>query len=77
MVTITVGGPLALAFALVGALLIYRDAKQRGMDTADMWAVGFFIGFFVPPLIGAAVVVALYFRNREPRRGYAYGVDEV
>ncbi|WP_338728809.1 hypothetical protein [Haladaptatus sp. DJG-WS-42] len=73
-ISIHISGPFALAIALVGAVLIYRDGKSRGMDTADMWAVGFFIGFFIPPLIGAIVVLVFYFQKRKPRRSVPYAV---
>lgn len=69
-VRIQIGGPVALLVAIGGAILLYTDAKMRRMDTADMWAVGFFIGVFVPPIIGAIAVVAYYFQKRPPRRGY-------
>ena len=69
-ISIQIGGPLALLLAVVGAILLYRDAKARGMDTADMWAVGFFVGVFIPPIVGAVAVVAFYLQKRQPRRGY-------
>lgn len=69
-ISIQIGGPFAILLGVVGAILIYRDAKARGMDTADMWAVGFFVGVFIPPIIGAVLVVAFYLRKRQPRRGY-------
>ncbi|WP_332899116.1 hypothetical protein [Haladaptatus sp. CMSO5] len=73
--SIHISGPFALAIALIGAILIYRDGKRRGMDTADMWAVGFFVGFFIPPLIGAVVVLVFYFQKRKPRRRVPYGIS--
>ncbi|MFC6732763.1 MULTISPECIES: hypothetical protein [unclassified Haladaptatus] len=71
---ISLSGPVALAVALVGAFLIYRDGRGRNMDTADMWAVGFFIGFFIPPIIGGLLVLAFYLRKRKPKRTVPYGV---
>ncbi|MFH5799290.1 hypothetical protein [Haladaptatus sp. CMAA 1911] len=65
---------LAIPLAALCAVWIYRDAKDRDMDTADMWAVGTFIGFFVPPLIGAILVYAFYLRKRNRRRGGPYAV---
>ena len=65
---------LAVPIALLGAVWIYRDASERGMDTADMWAVGFFVAFFVPPLVGGVVVLAVYLRRRRPRRNQPYAV---
>jgi hypothetical protein len=67
--TIELPGLLAIPLAPLGAAWIYRDANQRGMDTADMWAVGFFVGFFVPPLLGGAVVFWLYLQKRNRRGG--------
>ncbi|WP_416838673.1 hypothetical protein [Haloferax sp. DFSO52] len=70
--------PAVLFFgvALLGALWVYRDAKRREMDTADMWAVGFFIGFVLLPLLGGIAVLAFYFRNRNRRRGYPVSAPE-
>ncbi|MFC7058225.1 hypothetical protein [Halovenus salina] len=64
---ISVSGPFALLLAALGAVWIYQDATKRKMGTADMWAVGFFVGFFVPPLLGAVAVFAYYLQKREPR----------
>ncbi|WP_148415941.1 hypothetical protein [Haloferax sp. KTX1] len=69
MVSIELGGPLLLAAAVLGAAWIYRDAKRRAMDTADMWAVGFFVAFVLLPVLGGLAVLAFYFRNRNRRRG--------
>ncbi|MCO8246026.1 hypothetical protein [Haladaptatus sp. AB643] len=44
------------------------------METADMWAVGMFLAFFIPPIIGAIIVYAFYLRKRKPRRGHPYAV---
>ncbi|WP_340100858.1 hypothetical protein [Salinibaculum salinum] len=68
MVGIHVSGQLAVALGIAGALWIYVDGRRRGMDTADMWAVGFFIGMFVPPLIGAVVVGVMYLQKRNRTR---------
>ncbi|WP_423744423.1 hypothetical protein V5735_16030 (plasmid) [Haladaptatus sp. SPP-AMP-3] len=65
---------LAIPLALLCAAWVYRDAKERRMDTADMWAVGMFIGFFIPPFIGAIIVYAVYLRKRNRRRGEPYAV---
>ncbi len=69
MVEITIPGVVAVPLALLGAVWIYRDARARNMDTADMWAVGFFVGCFLPPIIGAVVVFAFYLRHRNRRGG--------
>lgn len=69
MVTITLSWPLAILLAILGAVWIYRDATERRMETADMWAVGFFVAFFVPPIIGAVVVYAFYLKKRNRRGG--------
>lgn len=68
-INITLPWAVAIPLALLGAAWIYKDATERGMDTADMWAVGFFVAFFVPPIIGGVIVFAIYLRKRERRRG--------
>lgn len=73
---ITIPWFLAIPLAALGALWIYRDAQDRGMDTADMWAVGFFVGFFIPPLLGGAIVLAFYLHKRGPRRGQPQAVAD-
>lgn len=74
-VSISISGPLAVLLGLAGAIWIYFDGKDRGMETADMWAVGFFVGMFIPPLIGAVVVGAFYLQKRNRRRGGGNPVD--
>lgn len=71
MVSITLSWPLAILLAILGAAWIYQDAKKRRMDTADMWAVGFFVAFFIPPIIGAVVVIVYYLGKRKPPGGKA------
>jgi len=70
MVAIELSGGLALILGLLGAGWIYVDGRERNMDTADMWAVAFFVGMFIPPIIGAVVVATLYLdrRNRGGRK---------
>ncbi|MFD1586043.1 hypothetical protein ACFR9U_03545 [Halorientalis brevis] len=75
MVEIVVPWFLAIPLAAFGAVWIYRDASKRNMDTADMWAVGFFIGFFFPPIIGAVLVYAYYLQKRNRGGGSADGVS--
>jgi asparagine N-glycosylation enzyme membrane subunit Stt3 len=65
MVSITLGPLFSVIVALLGAVLIYRDGRSRGMETADMWAVGFFVAFFLLPIIGGLIVVAFYLSNRD------------
>ena len=65
---------VAVPLALLGAAWIYRDASARQMDTADMWAVGFFVAFFIPPILGGVVVLAFYLRKRNRRRGRTHAV---
>ncbi len=69
MVSLTISLPLSVAviFAAIGAGWLYHDAKNRGMDTADMWAVGFFVGFFIVPILGGLAVLFYYLRKREPQ----------
>jgi uncharacterized oligopeptide transporter (OPT) family protein len=64
MLSIQLSWPLALAVAVLGAAWIYLDGRERGMDTADMWAVGFILGMFIPPIIGAVAVAILYIQKR-------------
>lgn len=68
-ISIEIGLYLAVPLALLGAASIYRDATQRRMETADMWAVGFVVGFFLLPVLGGIVVLAVYLRKRNRRRG--------
>lgn len=68
-IAIQLSGPAALLIAGLGALWIYQDATARRMDTADMWAVGFAVGVFIPPLIGAVAVLVYYFQKRNRRPG--------
>jgi hypothetical protein len=39
-----------------------------------MWAVGFFVGMFIPPLIGATVVGTLYLQKRNRGGGKEFPV---
>lgn len=68
MVGIEISGTLAVVIGLLGGGWIYVDGRRRDMETADMWAVGFFVGMFIPPIIGAVVVGMLYLQNRNRRR---------
>jgi hypothetical protein len=76
MVGIQISGGLALLLATLGAGWIYLDGRRRGMDTADMWAVGFFLGMFILPIIGAVVVGMLYLQQRNRRGGTARPVRQ-
>ncbi len=67
MISISLSVPAAILIAAGGGLWIYKDATTRGMDTADMWAVGFFIGFFILPIVGGVLVFAYYLQKRQPR----------
>lgn len=69
MVGIEISGTFAVLIGLLGAVWIYVDGRKRNKDTADMWAVGFFVGMFIPPIIGAVVVGTLYFQKRNRGRG--------
>jgi|GEM_PF-2779628 len=73
MVAIEIAGPVGVFLALVGSVFIYLDGRNRGMETADMWAVGFFVGMFLPPIIGAVVVGVVYLERRSPRRPRSVG----
>ncbi|XVH31505.1 hypothetical protein ACNS7O_14100 [Haloferacaceae archaeon DSL9] len=73
-ITIEMGLPLAVSLALLEAVWICWDAKRRGMDTADMWTVGFFVAFFLLPLFGGLFVLLVYLQKRTPRRNYPTAV---
>ena len=75
MVGIEISGMLAVIIGLLGGGWIYLDGRRRKMETADMWAVGFFIGMFIPPLIGAVVVGMLYLQKRNRRRPNATPIN--
>lgn len=75
MLSITISLPLALLLAVGGAAWIYVDGQKRRMDAADMWAVGFFVGMFIPPIIGAVVVGLLYLQKRNSRPGNPSAVE--
>ena len=74
VVEITIPALIALPLALLGAAWLYRDARGRRMETADMWAVGFVVGFLLLPLLGGLIVLAFYLRNRRGGGGAGYGV---
>ena len=75
MVEIVLSWPLAVLLALLGAAWIYSDGQKRDMEAADMWAVGFFIGMFIPPIIGAVIVGVAYLWKRKPREGSPQPVE--
>lgn len=74
MVGIHISGMGAVVLGLLGAGWIYVDGQKKNIGTADMWAVGFFIGMFLPPIIGAVVVGMLYLQRRNGKRGNAHSV---
>ena len=67
VLSIRLSGPIALAVSALGALWIYRDGKYRGMESADMWAVGFFVAFWLLPILGGVLVFAYYLQKRDPQ----------
>lgn len=69
MAGIVIPGFVAVPVVLLLSLWLYRDARERKMDTADVWAVGFFIACFIPPIIGGVIVFAFYLRERKGRGG--------
>jgi hypothetical protein len=69
MVGIEISGMLAVFLGVLGAVWIFIDGRKRNMETADMWAVGFFIGMFIPPIVGAVIVGMLYLQKRDPGQG--------
>ncbi|WP_302081286.1 hypothetical protein [Salinibaculum rarum] len=75
MVGIEISGMLAVIIGLLSGGWIYVDGRQRNMETADMWAVGFFVGMFIPPIIGAIVVGMLYLQKRNRRRRTARPIN--
>lgn len=70
MVRLTIALPTSIAvlIAVGGGLWLYTDATDRGMETADIWAVGFFVAFFVLPIFGGVLVVLYYRQKRPPRK---------
>lgn len=68
MVQIYISWPLALILGAIGGYMIYKDAKDRGMETADIWAVAFFGGMFIPPILGSIIVTGIYLYKRNPRK---------
>lgn len=54
-----------VGLALLGAIWIYVDASRREMETADMWAVGFFVIFLIIPVVGGITVLAVYISKRD------------
>jgi len=64
VISIGLSVPAAILIATGGALWIYRDTTTRGMNTADMWAVGFVVGFFLLPIIGGVLVFAYHLQER-------------
>ncbi|MBP1955641.1 hypothetical protein J2752_002570 [Halarchaeum rubridurum] len=70
-VGVEISGKLAVFIGLFGAAWIYFDGRNQNIETADMWAVGFFIGMFIPPIIGAVVVSVLYLQKRKGGGGNA------
>lgn len=75
MISIHLSTTVAIAIGLFGGLWIYTDGRRRRIETADMYAVGFFVGMFIPPLIGAVVVAFLYLRRRNQRGGNAHTLN--
>jgi len=69
MVGVEISGMAAVIIGLLGGGWIYIDGRRQNLETADMWAVGFFIGMFIPPIIGAVIVGTLYLQKRNRRRG--------
>ncbi|MFC4406303.1 hypothetical protein [Haloarchaeobius iranensis] len=69
MVGIEIPGILAVFLGVLGAVWIFLDGRKRNIETADMWAVGFFVGMFIPPIVGAVIVGMLYLQKRNPGQG--------
>lgn len=69
MVQLTIALPTSIAVlvAIGGSVWLYEDATSRGMETADMWAVGFFVAFFLLPIVGGVLVLMYYSQKRQPR----------
>lgn len=65
--TIALPTSIAVLLAAGGSLWLYKDATNREMETADMWAVGFFVAFFLLPIIGGILVLIYYTQKRQPR----------
>ncbi len=44
------------------------------METVDMWAVGFFVAFFIPLIVSGPIVYAFYSLKRKRGGGSVYAV---
>jgi hypothetical protein len=66
-ITIALSTSAALLIAAGGGFWVYQDATDRRMDTADMWAVGFVVGFLLLPILGGVLVLLYYLQKRQPR----------
>lgn len=75
MIGIQLSTTLAIAIGLLGGLWIFTDGREQDIESADMYAVGFFVGMFIPPIIGAVVVVFLYFQRRNQKGGNVHTLD--
>jgi len=76
MISIHLSLPVAILIASLGGFWIYQDARNRRMGTADMWAIGFGIAFFLLPIIGGVAVFFYYLHERNEGGPRQYGVRE-
>lgn len=75
MVGIHLSTTLAIAIGLLGGLWIYTDGRKRNIQSADMYAVGFFVGMFIPPIIGAVIAIFLYLQKRNQNGGSVHALN--
>ena len=76
MLSIQLSLPAAIIIVCLGGYWIYQDARKRRMDTADMWAVGFGVGFFLLPIIGGVAVFFYYLHRRNEGGPGQYAVQQ-
>lgn len=77
MVSIHLSTTLALAIGMLGSVWIYTDGRGRNIDSADMYAVGFFVGMFIPPILGAVIVAVLYLQKRKQNGGRVHPIENL
>ncbi|RBI59463.1 hypothetical protein DMJ13_22915 [halophilic archaeon] len=58
-----------ILIGLLGAVWIFKDASDHNIDSAVDWAVGFFVAFFLLPILGGIVVLVVYLRRRNQSGG--------
>ncbi|NGM67445.1 hypothetical protein G6M89_00225 [Natronolimnobius sp. AArcel1] len=57
---------VGVVVGMAGVTWVYQDARSRGIESADIWAMAFFAGFVLVPVIGG-VAVLVFYRRKRPR----------